>query len=415
MPIDLNETAQDLSRSIDQLVNRFSVVGINVPRIDSYKDIFEFVNEFETVTATLPDDQSMKLLVKAFPPGRLRTWYDRELKALIDQGTTWSIVKPKIIQRYSDTEDRDRHLKRLQGMKFIDDGQHKLFDYVEELLYSFDKAFEGCGDGTKIGYVKNSLPSSVSQVLIHNNDYNNATTLEPFMRSIRQFDKSRLVSSNDEQTSHKISTNELTSILKELVKEIKHSSDSKPKVAAMQSPGRGNSPIREACYNRPGSPRDQFRPQFSYDRNRNSRTNRDPSSYGYQSPFRERSPSPRRQFVAYEPNYNRQEQRSNHQAVRQSYDSQNQLYNRNQPTARQDTYQGQRYGSPSFQRRQYDNNQMQQVFDRQYHRGNDKNQVSPVNKAFSDTLYYQKFGVPPTPCPRCGLMHWERHCTENLN
>lgn len=414
MPIDLNGTAQELSRSIDQLVSQFSVVGINVPRIDSYKDIFEFINDFETITATLPEDQSLKLLVKAFPPGRLRTWYDKELKTLIGQGTTWAIVKPKIIQRYSDTEDRDRHLKRLQGMKFIDNGQNKLYDYVEELLYSFDKAFEGCNDTTRIGYVKNSLPQSVSQVLIHNNDFNNATTMEPFIRSIRQFDKSRSVSSNDEQSLNKIDTNELTSVLKELVKEIKHSGDNKPKVAAMQSPKRGNSPVREHYNNRPNSPRGQFRLQYIYDYNRNLHLNRDQPSLRYPQPSLQRSPSPRRQFVGYDSNYDRRD-RQTHLFTRQGCDTQNQLFNRIQPTTRRDNFAGHRCGSPSSQRRHYDLNPMQQAFGQQYYRGNDRSQSPPVSKAFSDTLYYQKFGVPPTPCPRCNLMHWERHCTDNLN
>lgn len=418
MPVDPNGTTQDLSRSIDQLVSQFSVVGINVPRLDSFKDVFEFTNEVETITATLPEDQSLKLLVKAFPPGRLRTWYDRELKPLIDRGTTWPIVKQKIIQRYSDIEDRDRHLKRLQGMKFVDNGHQKLFDYVEELLYSFDKAFEGCGDSTRIGYVKNTLPSSVTRILIHNNDFNEATSMSSFLKSIRQFDKSRSASSNDEQASDKdkINPSELATILKELVKEINRSGDNKPKVAAMQSPRRGDSPVRSLYNNRPNSPRGQFRSYYGHDDDGDLHTNRDLFGYGYSRPFRQRSPSPRRQSVGHEPRYGGQhEQLPTYRPTTLNYDDQNQSYNRNQPTGRQNNYQGQRFRSPSPQPRQYDSNQMHQAFSQQPIRGNARDRSPSVNKAFSDTVYYQKFGVPPTPCPRCGLMHWERHCTDNLN
>ena len=117
-----NSSTQDVTRSIDQLFGQLSISNITVPRVDAYKDIFEFLNEFETVSATLSDEQQLRILVKAFPPGRLRAWFERELKPLIVTGSPWSTVKTKIISYYSDKEDRDRHFSRLQGLKFKPEG-----------------------------------------------------------------------------------------------------------------------------------------------------------------------------------------------------------------------------------------------------------------------------------------------------
>lgn len=299
-------------------------------------------------------------------------------------------------------------------MKFDDNGRNKLFDYVEELLFSFDKAFDNCSDATKIRYVKSNLPSSVSQILIHNNDFNDPTTLNQFMGSIRQYDKSRSTSSSDDHKAGNLKATELVSIVKELVKEIKQGDADKPKVAAMRFDSRENSPARERFISRPSSPRDQFRTQSSRDYNRHMHMNQEPSNHGYQPVYRGRSPSPRRQFIGNGPNYYRQDQ-SRYQPVRYSYEYQNQMYSRNNPTIRQDTYPEPRYRSPSPHRRQYDNSRMQQTSGQRYSSGYERNTDVASSRAFSDAFYYQKFGMPPTPCPRCRLMHWERHCIDNLN
>lgn len=180
---------QDVTKSVDQLCEHLSINNVVVPRIDAYKDVFEFINEFELVSATLPDEKKNKLLVKAFPPGRLRAWFDGELKSLITANSDWQTIKNKIIERYSNTEDRDRHFKRLQTLKFNPQGNVKLYDHVEDLLYSFSKAFPNESDAdTKIRYVKSNLPSAIQFTLTSIHEYNSAKTLPDFMKAMKQYD-----------------------------------------------------------------------------------------------------------------------------------------------------------------------------------------------------------------------------------
>lgn len=409
----------NVTKSLDQLLSQFSVLNIHVPRIDAYKDIFEFINEFETITATLPEDQQTKLLVKAFPPGRLRTWYENKLKPLVDSSKAWSVIKKTIINRYSDTEDRDRQLKRLQGMKYLDDGQTKLFDFVEEFLFTFDKVFKE-DDDTKIRYVKSILPSSVSQILIHNNDFNNPTDLDQFLRGIRQFDKSRSTGNNDTATNridrHK--TDELVKSIQELVKTIQGQSD-RPKVAALRTPSRDNSPARES-YPRANSPRIQSdRSYYQFKDQHYSQTNNQLFNPRDRTDRTQRSPSPGRKFVSYNDGYgSRHEPR--YYPPSKNYDRPinvryQQEHSSSEPVTRPYMYQTRQFRSPSPGRRSIEDNHMEQRYDQQDRFRQAQQPQSHPSKAFSDEKYYQRFGVPPKPCPRCNLLHWERHCPEYLN
>lgn len=205
--------SQDGNKSIDQLIGMLSISNVSVPRLDKFRDVFEFINEFETVTATLTDEQQLKTLIKAFPPGRLRSWYEREIKPLIVTNPTWSVVKAKIIAYYSDREDRDRYFTKLHAMKFNPDGQDKLFVFVEDMLYAFSKAFGNTSDDVKIRYVKSVLPPTVAQCLSQNTDYNTPTDLVQFLKAIRQFDMSRANAPAKSDTEKPVNTAELLNII----------------------------------------------------------------------------------------------------------------------------------------------------------------------------------------------------------
>ena len=108
---------QEVTKSaVNQLCAQLSMSNIVVPRFDAFTDVFDFMNEFETVTATLPEEFKLKVLVKAFPAGRQSAWYEAELKPLILAEEPWLTVKNKIISRYADSEDRDRHYSRLKSI-----------------------------------------------------------------------------------------------------------------------------------------------------------------------------------------------------------------------------------------------------------------------------------------------------------
>lgn len=406
--------SQDISRSVNQLCTQLSLTNIAVPKIDTFKNVFEFLGEFEMATAMLQEDQKIKLLAKAFPTGRHFAWYENEIIKCQPE-LSWQAIKSKITERYSDTEDRDRHLKRLETMKFSPDGPLKLFDYVEETLYSFSKAFPKEDEDTKIRYIKNKMPSAILPTLSTISSYLTATKLDEFLKGIRQYDilKARCQSTS-ESSQDKMNVNELVTVLKDLVSGIKQQQSSNVVSALVP---RSSSPIDNRQREIVG--RNSRRDSSPGRPNNLQYHNRSPSPYNRRY---DRSPSPARPSVG-----------SNYQNNNNNYQNTNQYPNRNQYNA--SNYQHNNnlsrsvnnYQSGSTMRGRSPPGRMNQQ--ENYVRENNNNnnpryyqpnrpptlQTNNTFEAFNNEHYYQKFGYPPTPCANCQCMHWTRHCPDNLN
>lgn len=404
---------QDVTKSVDQLCAQLSISNIVVPRLDAYQDIFDFINEFELVTATLPDEHRIKVLVKAFPPGRLNAWFESELKPLILKPSSWKTIKTRIINRYADTEDRDRHFQRLKDMKFDPHGQRKLFDYVEELSFSFTKAFPNESDETKVRYIKANLPQELKCSLAGISECNQSKDLDEFMKGIRRFDAMRTVTQDTQ--SAKVQGTELVSVFKDLLKEIREERQTtKNIVAAFQAKSREPSPHRSRHnesnnYQSSG----QREPQPQADR---MHRNRERSMSPRNRDLRPVSPNIRQQVVDRNSNYHPNNQNNNLQA---SYSNAYQNNRNISPANMPQNNLNQRGQSPTPH---YQLNN-QQYMDRyqfkpnQYQRENNSSHARSNNNAslFNENQYYEKFGYPPQPCSGCGHMHWYRHCLIHLN
>lgn len=396
----------DLSRSVDQICTTLSLSNIVVPRIDKIDNVFDFINEFEMVTATLPEDTRLKLLVKAFPPGRHQAWFNKDLKRAVDDSKPWSDIKRIIIERYSDIEDRDRHLLKLQEMKFVDKNQNKLFEHVEDLILSFEKALPKIkdDDDSKIRFVKSRLPKEILPDLSRINDYNSVSNLSRFLRGVREYDKLKVINRETGKASDKseqVTRSDLCEMFKEFAKEMRKENETlRNTVAAIrpQSP-RGRSPGRNIRpQSQHGASPYRSAPGYSSGHTR-SLSPFGPSRY-------QREPSPRRQPTTNESNDR------NMPSYDAQYRPQSDNYGRNSPTDRRDYY-GNRSGqySPATIRRHNRDRMIEpsglheQAPESQRSNSQERRQV----RAFDEEYYYQKFGKPDTPC-NCGYYHWKKHC-----
>lgn len=405
--MDTNLSAEFInqaSKHFGDMVGQMSIANVTVPRIDAYDDVFEFVNEYEVAVATLPEDQQVKLLVKSFPKGMYRAWYETELSELIKSPTTtWKDIKRKIIKRYSDTDDENRHFKKLSEVKFVDNGKRKLFDFVEEVLYSFRRSFPEVTDEARmIEYVKTRIPEGVRKQLVPMTDYNYGKTLEEFKRGIRQFDLARSGLSSDDEPSKKADKSsgaELVSLLKELVKGFKEEGEQTRKVvvAALQSRpeyygshyNQQGGPSQGPSYQRPKSPN-------AYNNNYNNQQyaqRNDNNYYSQRSNSRERPadgmPSNKGQYRPCSPHPNKVYSPANLQN--------NLAYS---PKNTPEPVRQSRFGNPM-----QDNSTQQQS----------SRQVQQF-RAFNDEDYFAKYGRPDKPCPRCNNgFHYEQHCVYYLN
>lgn len=414
-------SSQDVSGMVDQLSTRLSLHNIVVPKINTFDDVFDWLNEFDMVTATLPEDQKLKLVVKAFPPGKLLAWYERELKPLISKESTWKTIKNKILSRYSDIEDRDRHFIRMNEMKFNPNGQQKLFDFVEDLLYSFSRALPNeDNDESKIKFVKSRLPPEIRLNLIIINDYSFATSLASFMRGVRQYDS--LKSGTSTQSSNKgerVDESKLCSLLQKLIENSEKERESNRNViAALQARPRDPSPHRNRDNRTPDAP--QYNSSHQPSNTNNFHTNRGRSVSPYRGQARPPSPRLPQQRVDpnsrnYYPNYQQHPQSDYYHQNAQNYQNSSAAYDnsRSRPISPR---------SPSQQRPQNMNrmepNQFSQTGSSNYNQGNSQPQTGAGNASGELVLlslddYLRIKGPPPGPC-RCGKLHWYQHCPNYL-
>lgn len=393
--------SQEISKSVDQICTQLSVTNVAVPKIDQFKNILDFIAEFEMMTSMLPEHQMVKLVMKAFPTGRYSAWFERTLKPIINT-SSWENIKSLIIERYSDTQPKERHLKKVQNLKFNPNGELKLYDFIEDMLFSLSKVFTKENDETKISYVKSLLPQSILPTLTSIPGYSTAVTVNDFMKACRQYDINNGDCKASTSSSDKVQVNELVTLIKDLVKQ-----SSSTNTAAAIAPARNElsnrTQTRETA-NQPVEPHNYSYGQSNYHRY----PIRPPSPYSGRRD--QRSPSPGRQSV---------EQNSQNPYQQQQYHERN--YNRykyGNPSTRfsHDNYQrGGRSPSPRgfTQGQNYMNNNE-----------NNNNYAAPrsaVRNAsqrddiYNNEAYFKRFGVPPYPCSTCQLMHWSRHCPDHLN
>lgn len=432
----MDSSVLEITKSVDMMCTQMSLNNIVVPRISSYSDVFEFINEYNLVTATLPEELKIKLLVKAFPAGRNQVWFDEKLKPLIDQKSSWTTIKQLIISRFSDTEDRDRHLHRLRELKFVPGGKQKLFDFIEESIISLTKAFPSIkDDDSKIRYIKSCLPSEIKPNLSIIHEYTYAKTLDEFMKGVRQYDSMNSAScGNSSNLGDKIDKSELVSILKELVQDVrKEKEPSRHVVAGIKTPPREPSPQRSR-------PREQYNSNGNQSQGQSYHMIRERSVSPYNRPPAPSSPKVNQhpidqnyyyQNYQQQPIYPQNNQYRNyqpiqyHQPINTYYPSPNYYnnYNNNQPTNYSVPNQYQRSQSPTrynqdrptypLQNNQYN----RQISLPNQNQGNASSSSSKQDKppVFRDEKYLVKFGYPPHLCRNCGDNHWERHCYNHLN
>lgn len=180
----------DVSRTVDKICDQISLAAITVPKVQDYPDIFDCISDFESATSGLNDEQVLLALDRSFSIGRYRAWLQaiREKFTTIRKPFKWSTIKPEVIERYADVEVTTRYLTKLQSMKF--DSGRKLYDFVEDVLFLYTRAFPLEKDASlKIRYVKTILPLHVKKALLTSNYYQDPSSLEEFMRSMKLYDQ----------------------------------------------------------------------------------------------------------------------------------------------------------------------------------------------------------------------------------
>jgi hypothetical protein len=204
--------------SLDRLCNQ-SVVNVNVPKFDAFSDVHDFMAEFERATSTLTDQQKLIVIPKAFPATCYRSWYNTELLPLIKGQASWTTVKNKIISRFSSTGVQEKHFARLRELKYDPDGKQSLLSYIEDILYSYERANPGDTTDKVLSYIKMTLSPALKAKLNLYPDFKNAKSVEMLKSAAKDFDIAGDLTPKGNRVAE--SSQELANLIKELAANIK--------------------------------------------------------------------------------------------------------------------------------------------------------------------------------------------------
>ncbi|CAA2977176.1 Hypothetical predicted protein, partial [Olea europaea subsp. europaea] len=286
------DTSQ-VTQSVDRLVNHLSIYNVNPPRFDSFKDVHDFLAQFEKLTTALDDSQKLIVLPKAFPVDCYRSWYETELLPLIKTGPTWSRVRNILLARFSSTDEQEKHLVRLRELKFDPDEGKSFLSFVEDTIYSYKRAHPGDSEPNTIKYLKASLPGNVKSKLNLYADFKSATSIAMLKVAAKDYDLANTPGSNA-KSPKKDSNQELVKLFTEMMSNLKKENEETRTalVTALQS-RENNRPRDDHQPERPSSSSSYYRSdrQKSPNRSNYDRRARSPSP-GYKNNRYKRSSSP---------------------------------------------------------------------------------------------------------------------------
>lgn len=377
---------QDVSKAVGQLCTQLSYVNALVPKFDECKDVYEFLTEFNNATTVLTSEQKLPLLAKAFNHGELKCWYTTELLPLIENQKPWEEVRQKIINRFTDIEDRERHFNKLKEMSFKPGQGKKVLNFAENFIYSYKKAYaEEASDMNCIRALKASLPIEIRNKLLDKPEFKNATSLAQLKEALKFYDLSQSF-----EVEHKQSTAGLEAIIQKLANQIeqvqskmelinKENKDTKEsiKAALISKQEEIIDHMRIAAIEHRSSKDGLYKSEYK------QRLATPPSSPKSRPYFRSSSPSANKEYY----NKRRDSETSREQSPGRSYRPSHRVY-----------YQDQREYRPRSPE------PTRQDFRRQ-------SEYKAI-RAFDDDKYWKKFGKPPRPCGGCNAWHWEHHCPE---
>lgn len=385
-------SAQEMTKCLGQLCNQVSLSNIKVPRIDSFKDVFDFLGEFESITTGLDDSQKSLLINKAFPLGCNRSWFETELAPHVKKGSSWAEIRSLIIKRFSASEEKDRHFIKLRELSFDPEGDKSLLSFIDDLLYSLKRAFSSQEESSHVRYIKASMPTKIRPIMNSFSEFRNATSIENLKEAARQYDLMKGADSKASQNRE--ATRELANMLQDMMSKIQKDNENTCKAVASALRNFGVPRLKERAEDhaafRPRSPvRVEYRAPS-------------PRSYQHQS-YGETGSNPNKRSTSPGPNYVQQD--------------------RGHSPQRQGQYRSSvRYRSPirsdQAGAHESDARQYKPVANRPPTPGN-REEFSEEYKnqdvAFDSKMYFARFGKPPAPCSQCRAWHWNKHCPFYLN
>ena len=101
-------------------------------------------------------------------------------------------------------------------------GEQSLLGYIEDILYSYERAYPNEPTTNVLKYIKLSIPPSLKALLNLYVDFKEATSIDMLKSAVKDYDVAK--GSSPKKRSGKDSTQELANIIMKLVSSVKRDS-----------------------------------------------------------------------------------------------------------------------------------------------------------------------------------------------
>lgn len=185
----LATTIREAFNNISRAVISAPLVNLKAPEFSGNKDedVIEWLNQFDLVTFSVPEDQRKKLLGCAFKKSA-RAWFKDDLEPLLEN-LDWSGIKSKILARFKPRQE-DYYIERLKSLNYSQENYNSLGSYVDQRVHVERQAYP---QKSPKDIVKSTLLSLTPQVRSYLNLLKDTSTIDKIE------DLKALVSRYDEQ------------------------------------------------------------------------------------------------------------------------------------------------------------------------------------------------------------------------
>lgn len=356
----LQQTFQEMVTQLSGATLSSALIHITPPTFSGApnEDIHDWVERFEQLTFSLPQEQKNLLLDKAFMKAA-RAWFREELRPTL-AATEWNTVKRQILEHFSGKSPQVRAYEKLMQLTYRPDRHASILYYIDEYTYLYKQAYPIHQQSEVVRAVVLSLPQNIKSKLNYMQDLSAINTVETLKKLAKRYDQEGV---EEPAPRGPVDIEEFNKSLREAVKELAQQQIAATKEVVAAIIGQQASTNSET-----ESPDDEHvclaRSQPRYQQNSDFRTNQQgfrnqPICQCQQSAYRAR---PNNGYAAYRND-------------RPTYRDPSPRYRNNQQLQREDP----RYPQPN---------------------GGYNNRNEPA---------------PPSPCFTCGGDHWNRQCPRRKN
>lgn len=212
------------SQSISQISGQLAsatlssaIIHLNPPQFSGKpnENIHEWVEKFELLTLSFPDEQKTNLLDKAFlHPAR--SWFKASLKPSLP--LPWKTIKTKILSQFSGESQEDRNYEALRKLSYDKDKYGTLSLFIDDYAYTYGKAYPRADPSETVRALIRNLTPSKRHKLNQMSDIKEISTVDALRTLAKRFDQEP--ESSEEKKSTGLDVNQFKELMSGIVKDI---------------------------------------------------------------------------------------------------------------------------------------------------------------------------------------------------